>query len=309
VLGKFPQIALLLAVSSVMSNACGGTVPLGGVRDVTRRERVWVDASRRTPPNGTFPGAPTRTLRTLIWQPTAAAATPVVVMAHGFGGLPESFDAFAGSVAAAGFIVAAPEFPLTNRHPPGGRLGVNDLNNQPGDLSFVITQLLQVTSTNGDPLHGRILADDIAVIGQSLGAATVIGLTRKNCCRDVRVRASVLSAAPLLPFFGPDPLSASGPPTLILQGTADTTVGFATAAQLYSLIAAPRFLVGLNGAEHSDALESQVEPPIPARDAGQRATVAFLNAVFRGRAAEFDVTLAALAAQGNDVQADPGWTP
>jgi predicted dienelactone hydrolase len=307
-LGKFCEIPLL-AVCCLTSSGCGGTVPLGAAQDATRSERVWVDASRRTPPNGTFPGAPMRTLRTLIWQPAAAGAMPVVVMAHGFGVLPEDFDAFAGSVAAAGFVVAAPEFPLTNRNPPGGRLGVNDLNNQPGDLSFVITQLLQATNTNGDPLHGRILTDDIAVIGQSLGGATVIGLTRKDCCRDVRVRASVLSAAPLLPFFGPDPLSAAGPPTLILHGTADTTVGFATATQLYNLIAPPRFLVGLKGAEHADALESQVEPPIPARDAGQRATIAFLNAVFRGGAAELDTTLAALAAQGNEVLADPGTEP
>ena len=247
-----------------------------------------------------------RTLRTLLWQSAAAAAMPIVVMAHGFGALPEDFDAFAGTVAAAGFIVAAPEFPLTNRNPPGERLGINDLNNQPGDLSFVITQLLQAASTAGDPLHGRIVAGDLAVIGQSLGGATVIGLTRKNCCRDPRVRASILSAAPLLPFFGSDPLSAAGPPTLILHGTADTTVGFATATQLYNLIAPPRFLVGIQGAGHSDALESQVEPPIAARDAGQRATVAFLNAVFRGGAAELDATLAALAAQGNDVHADPG---
>ena len=141
-LNKFREIPLLLAVCCVTSNACGGTVPLGGALDVTRSERVWVDSTRRTPPNGTFRGAPMRTLRTLLWQSAAAAAMPIVVMAHGFGALPEDFDAFAGNVAAAGFIVAAPEFPLTNRNPPGERLGINDLNNQPGDLSFVITQLL-----------------------------------------------------------------------------------------------------------------------------------------------------------------------
>src|SRR5262249_674666 len=103
-----------------------------------------------------------------------------------------------------------------------------------------------------------------------------------------------------------DPLSAAGPPTLILHGTADTTVVFATATQLYSQIAPPRFLVGLEGAEHADALESQVEPPIAARDAAQRATIAFLNAAFRGGGAGLDGTRAAVAAEGNVVQADRG---
>jgi predicted dienelactone hydrolase len=169
--------------------------------------------------------------------------------------------------------------------------------------------LLNSAASTGDPLQGRIVPADVAVLGQSLGSATVIGLTRKNCCRDPRVRASILSAAPLLPgAFGPDPISAAGPPTLILHGTADTTVPYATATQLYSLIDPPRFLVGLNGAEHSDALESQAEPPIPARDAAQQATVAFLNAVFRGTAPELNATLAALAAEGNLLQADWGST-
>ena len=297
----------LLLVWGVTSSSCGGTVPLAGTVDVTRSERVWVDASRSTPRAGAFPGAPTRTLRTLIWQPASAAALPLLVLAHGLGVLPEDFEAFARTVAAAGFILAAPAFPLTNHDVPGGQVLFNDLNNQPGDLSFVITQILQAASTEGDPLLGRIILPDVAVLGQSLGAATVIGLTRKNCCRDVRVHASILSAAPLLSgSFGPDPISAAGPPTLILHGTADTTVPYVTATQLYSLIAPPRFLVGLKGAEHADALESQVEPPIPARDAGQRATIAFLNAVFRGGAAQLDATLAALAAQGNEVQADAG---
>jgi len=303
VLGKFCEIPPLLAALCLTSGACGGTAPGSAAPDVARSERVWVDASRSTPRAGTFAGLPTRTLRTLIWQAPSAGAVPLLVMAHGLGVLPEDFDAFARTVAAAGFIVAAPAFPLTNHNAPGGQVLFNDLNNQPGDLSFVITQILQAASSDGDPLLGRLTLPDVAV----LGAATVIGLTRKNCCRDVRVHASILSAAPLLSgSFGPDPISAAGPPTLILHGTADTTVPYVTATQLYSLIAPPRFLVGLKGAEHADALESQVEPPIPARDAGQRATIAFLNAVFRGGAAQLDATLAALAAQGNEVQADAG---
>lgn len=296
---------LLCTAWSVTIVSCGGTVVPAGSAQVTRTERTWVDASRTTPRNGTFPGAPARALRTLIWQPASTAPMPVVVMAHGFGVLPEDFDAFAHAVAAAGFILAAPAFPLTNQNTPGGRLGVNDLKEQPGDLSFVITQLLEAANTDSDPLQGRIISADVAAIGQSLGGLTVIGLTRKNCCRDARVDASVLSAAPLLVgAFGTDPISRAGPPTLILNGTADSTVAFSTAVQLYSMLAPPRFLVGLNGAEHADGLESQVEPAIAARDAAQRATIAFLNAVFRHDGVQLDAALESLMDEGHLVQAD-----
>jgi hypothetical protein len=61
-------------------------------------------------------------------------------------------------------------------------------------------------------------------------------------------------------------------------------------------------LVGLLQGTHSELLESQVDPPVPARDAAQRATIAFLDALFRGRAPALEQTLAALAAAGNEVR-------
>jgi alpha-beta hydrolase superfamily lysophospholipase len=299
-------VRLLMAACGAMTASCGGTVPVDAPAIITRTERVWIDASRSTPRNGIFPSAPTRTLRTLIWQPPSTDALPVLVMAHGFGGLPEKFDAFASTVAAAGFVVVAPAFPLTNQNAPGGHAsGLNDLVNQPRDLSFVITQLLQATSTAGDALEGRIIPANVAVLGHSLGGATLLGLTRKNCCRDARVRASIfVDALTTTNAFGADPPAAAGPPTLILHGTVDPLVAFRTATQFYSLIDPPRFLVGLKGAGHSDAVESQAEPPIPARDAAQRATIAFLNAVFRDGAGDLDATLTVLATEGNVVQAD-----
>lgn len=93
-------------------------------------------------------------------------------------------------------------------------------------------------------------------------------------------------------------------PTLIIQGTADQSVPYATAPAYYDHISPPRFLVGLTGVGHSEAVESQFEPPIPARDAAQRASIAFLNAVFRNAGAAFDATLSDLAAAGNIVRSE-----
>jgi dienelactone hydrolase len=275
---------------------------------VTRSERRLVDTSRATAHNGNYAGAPDRTLRTLIWQPATAGPLPLFVMAHGFGGLPEKFEAMARTIADAGFIVAAPAFPLTNENALGGYMhGLQDVANQPGDVSFVIDQLLLANAAPGDALQNRILPDEIAVLGHSLGGTTVAALTRKNCCRDNRVRASILFAAgPLDVFtnlFGPDPITA-GPPTLILHGTVDSTVTFATSQRLYSEIDPPRFFVGITGADHSDAIEAQTEPLTSIQLASERAIVAFLNAMFRGANTQLSNTLAALAAEGNPVEND-----
>src|SRR5439155_25702229 len=145
--------ALLLGVTlagcgdnDAFSNRSASTQPLA-----TRTERVWVDSSRATPRTSKYAGAPDRTLRVLIWQPNRPGPSPLLVMAHGFGGLPEKFDAFARTVAGAGYVVAAPAFPLTNENAPGGHdVGLRDQVNQPADVSFVISGLIDAAATAGD---------------------------------------------------------------------------------------------------------------------------------------------------------------
>lgn len=300
----------LIACGCMLLLSCGGGAESLEPVSITRTQRVWTDISRATPSNGTYPGAPTRTLRVLIWEPAEKGPFPLLVMAHGFGGLPEKFDAFARTVAAAGTIVAAPAFPLTNENAPGGHeTALSDTVNQPADLSFVISQLLDAARQPSDALAGSLIPSQIAVLGHSLGGATVIGLTRKSCCRDERVAASILVAAPsgLADLFFPGgQTTASGLPTLIMQGTADATLPYSNAVMLYDSTEPPRILVGLDGAGHSDALESQIEPPVPARDAAQRATIAFLAAVFKENGALLSETLAALSAEGDTVESDWG---
>jgi dienelactone hydrolase len=306
---------VLLLLSCVTFAACGestdsvaspalSTAPA----PVTRSERVWVDATRPTAHNGSYAGAPDRTLRTLIWQPTTAGPLPLFVMAHGFGGLPEKFEAMAHTIASAGFVVAAPAFPLTNEHAPGSYAhAFQDVANQPADVSFLITKLLEASATAGDALHGRIVAEDIAVLGHSLGGTTTIALTRKDCCSDSRVRASLLFApGPIELFtssFGTDPIAA-GPPTLILHGTADPVVTYASSQLLYTKIDPPRFFVGVTGAGHSDAIEAFTEPLTVIQSVSERAIVAFLNAMFRGASADLNSTLTTLAAEGNTTESD-----
>jgi dienelactone hydrolase len=274
---------------------------------VSTAERVWVDTSRSTPQTSHFPGEPQRRLRVRLWLPPTSRPLPLLILAHGYGGLPEKFDAFARSLAAAGFVVAAPAFPLTNADAPGGHeVGLPDTVSQPGDVSFVLTQLLAAGATPGDPLAGRMRPSEVALLGHSLGGTTAIALTHLACCRDARIRATiwVAPAAFLLGLFWSDPVAADGPPTVIIQGIADTSVPYATAPALYTQLAPPRVLVGLDGVGHSEAVESQEEPPIAARRAVQQVTVDFLDAVLRGDDRVLQTTLAGLAAEGNIVESE-----
>jgi len=273
-----------------------------------RSERVWVDATRPTARNGNYPGAPDRTVRTLIWQPATAGPLPLLVMAHGFSGLPEQFEGMGPAIADGGFVVAALAFPLTNYNAPGGYShALQDVANQPADVSFVISKLLEANAAPGDPLYGRIAAGEIAVLGTSLGGATTIALTRKDCCRDTRVRAAILvAAAPLDLFptlFGTDSI-VDGPPTLLLNGTLDEAVNYATSQAMYALFDPPKVLVLITGADHNNAIEAKSLPLTSLQLVTKRSVVAFLNAMFRGASADLQTTLDTLAAEGNPTQSE-----
>lgn len=286
-----------------LAAACGGDDdPAGGttVTSVALSERVWVDPTRSAA------AAPERVLRVLFWRPEPAAARPLLVMAHGFGGLPEKFSAFADTVARAGYVVAAPAFPLTNENTPGGHEShLGDFFHQPADLSFVLTQILAASATAGDELEGTVDADRVAVLGHSLGGLTAIGLTRGPCCRDQRFSAAVLFAA-LTAFsnaFG-GALAESTTPTLVAHGIADRTVAYAVAPAYYQTLQPPRLLLGLEGVGHSEALESQTVPAIAARAALEEAVIAFLDWRFRGDGEGLTATLESLAGRGHVVEAE-----
>ena len=184
---------------------------------------------------------------------------------------------------------------------------MGDFVNQAGDMSFVISQMLDAGAAGGDPFFGRIAPQEVAVLGHSLGSVGVLAMSRKACCLDARVGAVILAGSPwnLVGAYGADPLAAAGPPTLILNGTADDTVPFDNALLLYDALAAPRYLVGIEGAGHSEPLEDQSNPPVAARQVAQDATIGLLDAVFRGAGAGFAATLDRLAAAGNVVESDP----
>src|SRR5205823_7649068 len=104
---------------------------------------------------------------------------------HGFMDSRNGEAYLARHLASHGYLVAAPDFPLSNGAAPG-RATVADVPNQPGDLSFIIDQLL-ADATYGASADG----DHIGPSGLSLGGLTTLLATFHPRFRDPRILASL----------------------------------------------------------------------------------------------------------------------
>lgn len=288
---------------------------------IVATQRALVDTSRPTPANGSYPGAPDRTLATRLWYretpppPNPACgndgACGLIVVAHGYGGSTARLDRFARALAELGWIVAAPTFPLTNQSAPGG-LDIFDFVNQPADLSFVITSLLDASKNSSDELNGRIDARFIGLVGHSLGGATVVAATRVQGLIDSRVSAVVgfAPAVVVIPAILHVQPAADGPPLLLIQGTIDQAISYDSSQQFYDTLAPVKAFLGVTGADHVttieyDAAATQVYPGTFIPETAD-ATLAFFAAMKAGKTEPLVRDLNEIAARGNVAEIDLG---
>jgi hypothetical protein len=148
---------------------------------------TFVDSTRPTP----CTGAPDRTLNVTVVTPGIAGLSPVVLVGPGSGAsqIAVAHDA-AAALAARGYVGVALDFPCTNA--PGSSTTdptvALDIYHQPGDVSFVLTNLLAKSASPGDALFGLLDPRRIGFVGTSSGAATGL-LFFNTCCTDARIRA------------------------------------------------------------------------------------------------------------------------
>ena len=211
---------------------------------------------------------------------------PLIVFGHGFALSPQTYWSLLTAWARAGYIVAAPVFPLENSATPGGPTQV-DLSNQPGDMAFIITRLLEATAAGRPPLGGLIDANRIAVAGHSDGGDSALALA-EGPNRDHRVSAALIMAGAELPGVG---LDGGGPPLLAIQGTADPVNAPAATDAFFGALGRPKYLVRLLGASHIPPYSSQQ----PQLSVVQRVTLAFLDRYLKGGRSAAD----ALSRAGN----------
>ena len=188
-----------------------------------------------------------RALVTVVRYPATGGPHPLIVFAHGYALTPAPYARLLRAWTRAGYVVAAPVFPLENANAPGGP-DESDLVNQPQDISFVITSLLNLSGRATGALGGRIDPSRIAVAGHSDGAETALAVAYDHRYRDRRIRAAIVLSGSALPGMGGFP--PTGPPLLAVQGTADSTNSPASTVAYFRLARRPKFLLWLLGAAH-----------------------------------------------------------
>ncbi|MGI8711976.1 MAG: alpha/beta hydrolase family protein [Solirubrobacteraceae bacterium] len=202
----------------------------------------------------------------------AAGPFPLVVFGHGFAVTPTLYAGLLRAWVQAGYVVAAPVFPLENSNAPGGP-NESDLPNQPADMSVVISRMLTADHASSGPLSGLIAAREIAVAGQSDGGDSALAVAYDSRYRNPRVGAAMILSGAEIPGIGEFQITPGGPPLLAVQGTADTINAPSATNAFYSSAPAPKYRLELLGASHLPPYSSQ-EPQL---GIVERVTIAFLD--------------------------------
>src|SRR3984885_13094014 len=200
-----------------------------------------------------------RSLLTVIRYPAERGASaswaaggpfPLVMFAPGFRQCSSTYENLLQAWASAGYVVASVDFPRTSCQ-VAATAYEPDLVNQPGDVSYVLGQLLALSARPGDFFSGRLNPRKVAAAGQSDGGDTVAALGANSCCQDHRLTAvAVLSGAEWPPMPGRY-FPGGAPPMLFVQGSADTINPPWTSVQLYRADqASSRYYLDLFGADH-----------------------------------------------------------
>jgi pimeloyl-ACP methyl ester carboxylesterase len=247
-----PALSLLsvlagLAVlgAATLSSARAQTADTPPYRVGLRAITIVEHRTMRLPPGHVVP----RTLTVYVRFPEDGPGHyPLVVFAHGFDVTPHPYAHLLTAIAQEGFVVAAPVFPRSSARAPGGA-DENDLLNQPGDMSAVITRMILDTRRRGTPFTGLVNGQEVAVAGQSDGGVTAL-LTAYNLrYRDRRVKAAIVMSA-FAPRVGSYDFAPGSPPLLAMQGTADTSNLPRNTYRIFRRAAPPKFLLRLLGSQH-----------------------------------------------------------
>ncbi len=295
--------ALLSSLVVVLSGVAGspasaaspsfvpGHFPLGLVM------QTFTDTSRGTAAWDGQPASSSRTLVTTILYPatkttTGSASTgpvasaapdrsgapyPLIVFSHGLGASPQDYLPLLESWASAGFVVAAPRFPLTSSATPGGP-DAGDVVNQPKDVSYVIGGVLSDSAASTGTLAGMIDPDEVGVAGHSNGAVTTLGLIANTCCHDPRVKAAVVMAGTTVGIPSGTYDYKDTPPVLLVHGTADQLIPYRSAPIVYDAIPGPKGLLTIDGGSHQSA--AGLVPPSSTHVI--KATTDFFDVYLRG---------------------------
>ena len=189
-----------------------------------------------------------RSLDVTVVVPEGSGTHPLVVFAHGFAACGSDYSELIATVAAAGFVVAAPNSPDSSC---GSRSPTRDVAAQAGDLAFTIDVLTDPSRVPA-PLAGAITPGRVGVMGHSDGGGAVTRLVLTTA--DPRVGAAVVLSGALFAPVGPGPF----PPVLIVHGTDDSVNDPVESVAIGRAAGDSAWLVAVQGGAH---LAPFVAPP------------------------------------------------
>jgi predicted dienelactone hydrolase len=197
-----------------------------GPHKVAYHSISWVDTSRSTMANHDFNGRASRELTGRIWLPAdkEGAPYPLVIYSHGYMSQYKEGDYILDFLASHGYVAVSVDFPLSNGAAPGGPI-LADVMNQPGDVSFLIDQMLARTKQADNGLYGMVDGNRIAAVGLSLGGLTTELVAFHPSMKDPRIKAAVSMAGPSV-FLMPEFFENNSIPFMYIGGTADAIVPY-----------------------------------------------------------------------------------
>jgi fermentation-respiration switch protein FrsA (DUF1100 family) len=231
------------------------------------------DTTRGTVARGPTPASDTRVLPLTVHYPTkgvagsdvvenapaAAGSFPLVVFAHGYAITAAAYDPLTTDLAAGGFIVVAPDFPISSLVFPGPPSQL-DMANQAHDISFII-DVFQNGSAVPAVLQGHLAPGKVAVTGHSDGGSTVSAVSGNSCCLDRRIGASASLAGDQGGVFPGEWFQPDASPQLFMHGSADPEVPFAYSQKLYDDTVAPKMFVSVTNAVHLEPFVTGPQRP------------------------------------------------
>jgi dienelactone hydrolase len=282
-----------------------GTSPI----DITRRYAVgtgqatFVDSSRSTSANGDFAGAPTRTLPVQFFYPAEGQAGgassagappdktngpyPLILFSHGYAVTPDFYEPLLERWAAAGYVVAAPVYPILSGTPGGA--SHTDYEKTFDDARFVITEVLSLPGS--EPLAGLVDPNRIAAAGHSDGEVIAFAEGQLQCCRDDRVKAVLAMAGDLSNANNPN-VRNSGVPILHIMETEDEYDPYPhSIAWDRENLDAPRWMLSLLGASH---VPPYTQPGNAAFELVSTTTIDFFDGTLKGHPEQLDAIATAV---------------
>jgi dienelactone hydrolase len=216
---------------------------------VERRDHTFIDRSPADDARHGDPERAPRTLETTVWFPVGDAGShPLVLYSHGFLATRRGGTYLAEYLASRGYVVVAPDHPLTHRCATGGPR-VGDVVNQPADLRFLIDRML-AWNEREQPFPGTIDPARIGVVGLSLGGLTATLAAFHPRLRDPRITAAVSIAGPMT-FFEPAFFTGAPIPFLMIAGGADVVIDYGSNAPLAVERVPGGQLVAIGGGSHA----------------------------------------------------------